>query len=190
MQQETRARSIGDRIADQIIEREGGYVNHPSDRGGPTCYGVTEAVARANGYKGPMQDLPRSFAFNLYVDRYFRKPGFDKVAEVSQKIAAELTDTAVNCGPGLPPIWLQEWLNGFNRQGKDYPDLTVDGAIGPMTISVLRAFLAKRGAEGERVMLAALNCSQGARYLDLTQRREKNEDFLFGWVRDRVMNPA
>ncbi|MFX4223519.1 MAG: glycoside hydrolase family 108 protein [Thalassobaculum sp.] len=182
--------SIGARIADAIIKREGGYVDHPSDRGGPTKYGVTEAVARANGYRGAMEDLPRDFAHGLFVDRYFRKPGFDRVAKVSEKIAAELTDTAVNCGPGLPPIWLQEWLNGFNRQGKDYPDLTVDGAIGPITIDALQAFLSKRGSQGETVMLAALNCSQGARYLDLTQRREKNEDFLYGWLRDRVVKPA
>ena len=28
-------------IIKEIIRREGGYVNHPNDRGGPTKYGVT-----------------------------------------------------------------------------------------------------------------------------------------------------
>ena len=35
-------------LLDALIEREGGYVNHRADRGGPTRYGITEAVARAD----------------------------------------------------------------------------------------------------------------------------------------------
>ena len=30
-------------LIDALIDREGGYVHHPADRGGATCYGVTEA---------------------------------------------------------------------------------------------------------------------------------------------------
>ena len=41
-----------DRLVDALIEREGGYVDHPADKGGPTCFGITEAVARAHGYAG------------------------------------------------------------------------------------------------------------------------------------------
>ena len=36
-----------DSLIDEVIDREGGYVNHPADKGGPTRWGVTEAVARA-----------------------------------------------------------------------------------------------------------------------------------------------
>ena len=49
-------------LIDELIEREGGYVNHPADRGGPTRFGITEAVARAHGYAGPMKWLPREEA--------------------------------------------------------------------------------------------------------------------------------
>ena len=38
-----------DELIDELIEREGGFVSHPADRGGPTRYGITEAVARAHG---------------------------------------------------------------------------------------------------------------------------------------------
>ena len=38
--------NVDERI-DELIEREGGYVCHPADRGGPTRFGITEAVARA-----------------------------------------------------------------------------------------------------------------------------------------------
>ncbi len=44
---------------DELIKREGGYVNNQVDKGGVTKYGITEAVARKKGYKGNMKDLPR-----------------------------------------------------------------------------------------------------------------------------------
>ena len=50
-----------DALINAVIDREGRYVNHPADRGGPTCWGITEAVARAQGYDGSMRDLPRAF---------------------------------------------------------------------------------------------------------------------------------
>ncbi|MFX8535331.1 glycosyl hydrolase 108 family protein, partial [Acinetobacter baumannii] len=47
---------------DELIKREGGYVNNPADRGGATKYGITQAVARTNGFKGSMKDLPLDVA--------------------------------------------------------------------------------------------------------------------------------
>ena len=49
-------------LVEALIEREGGYSNHPADKGGPTCFGITEAVARAHGYRGAMRSLPRDEA--------------------------------------------------------------------------------------------------------------------------------
>ncbi|HBY8180253.1 hypothetical protein O5202_26195, partial [Escherichia coli] len=72
-------------------------------------------------------------------------------------------------------------------RGKLYPDLIPDGAIGPRTITALKGYLSARGKEGEQVLLRALNCSQGARYLELAEGREANEDFLYGWVKERVL---
>ena len=53
-------------------------------------------------------------------------------------------------------------------------------------LAALRAFLGRRGDAGERVLLKALNCLQGARYIDLAQRRSANESFLYGWIANRV----
>ncbi len=165
---------------------EGGYVNNPDDRGGETNWGMTEAVAREEGYTGSMRAMLKPQALDIYKRRFFIKPGFDKVAELSQAIAAELFDTGINMGPGVPSKWLQQLLNGLNRKGTDYPDISVDGAIGPGTLGALKAYLRVRGSTGEKVFLVGLNCLQGARYIELAEGREQNETFLYGWLQQRV----
>lgn len=173
-------------IINGVIEREGGYVNDPRDAGGETMYGITKTVARAAGYTGAMKDMPRAVAENIYWRQYVTGPNFDDIMPVSEAIAAELVDTGVNMGPGIAGQFLQSALNAFNEGGKRYPDLKVDGQIGLATIGALRTFLQHRGKAGETVMLKALNCLQGARYLSITEARPANEAFVYGWFRERV----
>ncbi len=116
-----------DELVDALIEREGGYVNHPADRGGPTCWGITEAVARAHGYRNAMRNLPREEAAAIYYRLYWLRPRLDLVAERSAAVAAELFDTGVNMGPAVAVTFLQRALTALNRNGRDYPDLTPDG---------------------------------------------------------------
>lgn len=175
-----------EQMIDELIGREGRYSFNINDAGGETMWGITAAVARRNGYMGAMTMMPRSTAETIYRNEYLVKPGFDKVYVVSQPIAAEMFDTGVNLGAGLPGPWLQRVLNALNRQGKDYADIGVDGRIGPATVAALQACLNKRGADGETAILRALNCQQGVRYLDITEARQQNEDFYFGWLLNRV----
>lgn len=174
------------KIINGIIDREGDYSDHPSDKGGPTRWGITEKVARARGYAGDMRTLPRQFAAAVYTNDYIIAPGFDKVLGLSTRIAEEMIDTGVNMGPHLPGAWLQRVLNALNRQGRDYADIKVDGQIGPATIAALKTLLAKRGMQGEKAVVLALTCQQGVRYLDITEARPQNEDFYFGWLINRV----
>ncbi len=175
-----------DNIFDAILGKEGGYVDHPNDKGGPTNWGITQATARAHGYTGDMRNLTREQALSILEADYWYGPRFDQVASVSSAIAAELCDTGVNMGPSVPVKWLQRWLNAFNNQQKLYPDLVADGQIGPRSISALKSYLAVRGKDGEEVMLRALNCSQGQRYLELAEGRPANESFVYGWLKERV----
>lgn len=175
-----------DELIDDLIEREGGYANHPADRGGPTHWGITEAVARRQGYVGEMRALPRSDAAAIYKRLYWLKPRFDAVAAHAPALAAELFDTGVNMGTGTATAFLQRALNALNREGADYADLAIDRQIGPATLSALRAFLAKRGAGGERVLLKAVEALQGAHYINIAEARPSQEAFVYGWLANRV----
>ena len=172
---------------DALIEREGGYVNHPADRGGPTCFGITEAVARANGFAGAMAALPRDEAAAIYRRLFWLRPRFDEVAKRVPRIAAELFDTGANMGPAVATTFLQRALTALNRNGKDYADLVPDGRAGPRTLAALDDFLEARGRRGgETVLLRALEALQGERYLRLAERRPANEAFLYGWLANRT----
>jgi lysozyme family protein len=176
-----------DGLVETVIDREGGYVANPADKGGPTCFGITEAVARANGYAGPMRQFPRDEAAAIYKRLYWSRPAFDQVAKRSTRVAAELFDTGVNMGPAVAVTFLQRALTALNRNATDYPDLTPDGRIGPATLAALDTFLAVRGrTSGETVLLRALEALQGERYLRLAERRPANEAFLYGWLANRI----
>lgn len=180
-----------EKIINQILAAEGErFTNDPADSGGPTKWGITQA-ALSNWFGRPatateVANLKRETAFQIYQDRYFVKPGFNRVMQVSPAIAEELTDTGVNCGPSVATIFLQRCLNAFNLNGTKYPDLKVDGDCGPRTLAALKAYMNWRGKEGETVMLRALNCLQGERYIDLAEKRPKDEKYVYGWLLQRV----
>lgn len=177
---------LKDDTINHIIEIEGGYVNDPNDSGGETNYGVTEKVARDNGYYGKMIEMPKEFAYNLYKKKYWDKLCLDEIAALSEKVAIELADTGVNMGTGRAAEFLQRSLNALNTNGTLFADLTVDMDMGPSTLKALNAYLTKRGTQGELVLLRALNCLQGAFYIELVERRDKDEVFIYGWLLNRV----
>jgi lysozyme family protein len=178
-----------------IIGVEGGYVNDPSDAGGATKFGITERVARFNGYQGDMRLLPRDTAITIYYSQYIVAPGFDKVADISFELAAELIDAYVNMGAGNrdakdgPIYWLQRWLNALNGGGTYYPDITVDGGLGKQTLDALRAFGRTKG-RSYLVLAEACNAMQGARYLHIIEANASQERFAYGWLANRVGEKA
>lgn len=173
---------------DELIKREGGYVNNPADRGGATKYGITQAVARENGYKGSMKDLPLDVAKAIYRKNYWTAPRFDQINTLSSAVAEELLDTSVNCGINFAKPLLQRALNLLNNQGKaGYADLKVDGIYGSNTLDALKIYLAKRGKEGEKVLVRVLNIMQGQRYIEICERNKSQEQFFYGWIANRVV---
>ncbi|MFJ4703679.1 glycoside hydrolase family 108 protein [Streptomyces anulatus] len=153
---------------------------------GTTAYGITETAARAEGYTGAMSDLSMEKAKEIYQKRYWGPLRLDVIAEVSQPVALKLFDIGVHMSIGAAAKFLQRSLNALNRQGDDYPDVAVDGAVGPKTVTGLKKFMDKRKPQGETVILKAISSLQGARYIEIAESREQNEAFVFDWLATRV----
>lgn len=171
----------------RLLAVEGGYVNDPADSGGRTNWGITEAVARAYGYNGEMSELPRALAERIYRSEYWLVLACEDVAWRSVAVADELFEAGVNCGVTRAGMWLQRALNALNDSASRWPDLVMDGRVGPVTLAALFAAPARSG--GERVILAALNALQGAHYIALAERRPRDERFVWGWLAHRVQVP-
>lgn len=173
-----------DTLINAVIEREGDYGNHPADRGGPTRFGITESVARAQGYAGDIRALPRAEATAIYRRLYWLRPGYDRLATQMPAIAAELFDCGVNMGPATATGFLQRALNAIG--GDTSPGLAIDGALGPATFAAIDAFRTRRGAAGEAVLLKAVRALRAERYIALTESRPADRAFAYGWIANRI----
>lgn len=106
-------------------EHEGGYSNDANDSGGETMYGVTIAVARANGYQGDMRELPLETAKQIYQAKYWTPVRCD---ELPDAVRYEVFDMAVNMGTSTAAKVLQRALG-----------VADDGVIGPATLAAAQA---------------------------------------------------
>lgn len=184
------AKAIDDIIA-VVVQREGSaFTNDPKDSGGPTKYGITLAtLSKHRKHPVTAQDvaaLTEAEAHAIYRNRFVVEPGYLALLNVSEIVAEEVIDTGVNLGPPRATMLLQQALNALNRNGRDYSDVAEDGECGQSTVAALLSYLTKRGREGELILHRALNCLQGAFYIDLARRRPKDEEYLYGWLRTRV----
>lgn len=171
---------------DSILRKEGAtYTNDPADSGKGTKWGITEKTARANGYKGEIKDITRLMAFNIYLNKYWLKPGFHHVNERHPELAERLLDFGVVAGPETGVEMLQRCLNVLNQGGQDYKDLKVDGDLGDITMTALRGFLDKRGLQGGRLILAMVASLQTTYFIELAERRPKDEKWEYGWQLNR-----
>lgn len=106
-----------------LLKHEGGFSDHAADPGGKTRYGVTEAVARAEGYTGAMKDYPLAEAKKVYRRRYWAAMRLD---EIRPEVRFDLFDAAVNSGVGTATTWAQRILK-----------VKADGVLGPVTLQAL-----------------------------------------------------
>ncbi|KEP69847.1 peptidoglycan-binding protein [Thioclava dalianensis] len=132
-------------IAQEIVTREGGYVNDPDDPGGPTKHGVTLGTLQRLGLdetgdgqidEMDVRALTRDKAVEIFVQHYFDAPQIDKLPG---PIQASVFDMYVNAG-GSAIVILQRLLSDMGQR------LVVDGIIGPQTIAA--AELAQASAPG------------------------------------------
>lgn len=125
-------------IAEDILRREGGYVNDPDDPGGATNHGVTIHTMRRLGLDldgdgdvdaDDVRRLSREQALGIFLDHYYHRP---RIGELPEVLRATVFDMQVNAGANAVKV-LQRLLV---RMG--FP-VRVDGAIGPKTLRAAQA---------------------------------------------------
>ncbi|HEY6918275.1 MAG TPA: holin-associated N-acetylmuramidase [Tabrizicola sp.] len=120
-------------IAEEIVGREGGFVNDPDDPGGATNHGVTIGTLRRLGIDvnrdtridlADVKALTRAQAVEIYLEHYYKRPG---IAALPEALQASVFDMYVNAGGNAVKI-LQRLLTDMG-----FP-CDPDGAVGPQTI--------------------------------------------------------
>ncbi len=128
-------------IASEIVAREGGFVNDPSDPGGATKYGVTIHTMRRLGLDltgdgrvsvADVRALTRAQAVDIFITHYFKRP---RIGELPEVLHASVFDMYVNAGSNAVKI-LQRLLAKMGHA------VGVDGAIGRQTIAATQAAFA------------------------------------------------
>lgn len=119
-----------DDLIDEIIRREGGFVDDASDRGGATKFGITQATLES--WRGrpvsrsDVEAMTRDEAELIYRTRYIRTPNFDKISD--PMLRGLIVDAGVNHGVSRAAKWLQKAAG-----------VTQDGKVGPQTLEAVNS---------------------------------------------------
>lgn len=152
---------------ERVLEREGGYVDHPNDRGGPTNHGITmDTLSSWRGKPVSVEDvqlLRRDEARDIYRTRYWSAPGFGSL-RLPDLLAEAVFDTAVNSGPARAVCLLQRCIG-----------VTDDGVIGPITTQAIERSDPKR-------LCARYLSHCGVFYGEIIGRDSSQAAFRNGWA--------
>ena len=173
----------------EVLEIEGGFVDHVNDRGGATNWGITERTARHCGYIGSMEEMPVEFAVKCAWENYWVPLGLDAIATtedtVYKALAIKLFEIGYHAGPRASGRSIQRCLNDFNDRERLYRDIAVDGKIGRSTVRAFKAYREHRGVHGHEPLLGCVKTDYCSFLLRLVRRDESQEAFAWGWIRSR-----
>ena len=120
-------------IAEEIVAREGGFVNDPDDPGGATNHGVTIHTMRRLGLDldgdgvvtvADVRRLSRAQAVDIFIRHYFERP---RIGELPEPLQATVFDMYVNAGSNAVKL-LQRLLREMGLA------VAVDGVLGPQSL--------------------------------------------------------
>jgi lysozyme family protein len=177
----------------RTIQYEGGYDNDPDDFGGETIYGISrkynptwkgweliDATKKTDSGWTPAKlesdPLIKAYVKEFYEAVYWHPVLGDDIP--SQEIADELYDCGVNLGTGRAVSFLQTALNLLNRNQELYPDLVVDGDIGPTTLGAIKKYLSK---DYDTLLVKVMAIQRGYHYITFMSQSPKQEKFARGW---------
>ncbi len=155
-----------DELIDQIIQREGGYVDRAEDRGGPTKFGITLDTLRhwrgATASKQDIAELTRDEAELIYRTLYVKRPQFHRIED--QHLRELVVDSGVNHGTRRAARWMQEAAG-----------VTADGKVGPVTLEAVNSGFVE--AIYKRVLATRI-----VFYGQIVKRDPTQSVFIEGWL--------
>lgn len=156
-----------------ILKVEGGYTDHPLDRGGPTNFGITlQTLADYNGLPSTpvsaIKELTQEQASKIYELKYWNTMRLDRVH--SKKVCMILFDQGVIAGPVTAIKMLQEVLNECFQE-----ELEIDGVLGNHTDVAIAT--ANETRLCRKLIQKALR-----RYVSLCEKNPGQLVFLKGWM--------
>lgn len=172
--------SVND-IIEEVIRREGGYVDDPQDGGGATKHGISLRYVRGIGLdnnndgvidKADIALVTKKQAAMLYKQDFYYKNGYDTI---NKDFRAIMLDMAVMSGGARASTLLQETLNDLEC----VPELKEDGAVGPRTRAALEYCIKIYGVPG---VINALTIKRIEFYRAICERRPSQLKFLAGWT--------
>lgn len=157
---------------------EGGYVNNPADRGGPTNRGITQGTLSAAYAAGIVKHnnikaLTKAEAMAIYNVRYWDPYDWGRYGEPLDMI---MFDMAVNHGMGGVADIVQRACVSLGAS------LTIDGKWGPQTRGVLYEVAWKNGLALSKMLIT----KRLAFYDRIVAARASQKSFLKGW-RNRTL---
>ena len=165
-----------EQMIDDVLRREGGYVNHPADKGGPTKYGITQKTLTSWRLETvtaeDVKALGEEEARKIYRTLYYLRP---KLERLPADIQPQVFDISVNSGPERAVRLLQQVLN---EEG--FGPLVEDGKLGALTDSAANLALRTLGAAKINNLLVDERC---AFYCMLATTRPSQQVFLKGWLK-------
>ena len=92
------SRSV-EQMIDDVIRREGGYVDHPQDRGGPTNFGITQStLSRHLGRPASADEvrrLERSLAAQIYRRESYEAPSPERSAATCAPVSSNVPSVEI-----------------------------------------------------------------------------------------------
>lgn len=150
----------------EVLKNEGGYVDHPNDRGGKTNRGITQKTLSdflgREATDEEIQNISMETVRQIYKQNYWDRLSLSKLKD--PVLASVLFDQAVNRGTRKVAEQIQAALG-----------VKVDGVIGPITLRAINE------RDSMKFLIEFVKRSQLS-YCDIVISNPSQIVFLKGWI--------
>jgi lysozyme family protein len=166
--------SFIDKLVEDILKREGGYVNHPDDKGGPTNFGITQRTLSSWEDRKvtalEVKNMRKATAKRIYTYNYFYTP---QINIIPRELQGQVFDCSINHGSRRAIKLLQDTL-----KNSGYP-VSVDGILGLQSAQACRDAVKNSGSDLSNMLVD----TRVAFYNRIVEKNPSQHVFLKGWLR-------